>query len=35
LENEAAGVLLEIENVTGNQAPLPRRDPAAVTPHRA
>jgi type II secretory pathway component PulM len=35
LENEAAAVLLEIENVTGNQAPLPRRDPAAVTPHRA
>jgi type II secretory pathway component PulM len=29
LENEAAQVLLEIERVTGNQAPLPRRDPAA------
>jgi len=28
LENEAAQVLLEIENVTGNQAPLPRRDPS-------
>ena len=30
LENEAAEVLLEIERVTGNQAPLPRRDPAAT-----
>jgi hypothetical protein len=30
LENEAAEVLLEIERVTGNQAPIPRRD-AAVT----
>lgn len=30
LENEAAQVLLEIERVTGNQAPLPRRDPAAA-----
>lgn len=29
LENEAAQVLLEIERVTGNQAPLPRRDAAA------
>src|ERR1017187_3448006 len=28
LENEAAQVLLEIENVTGNQAPVPRRDPS-------
>jgi len=28
LENEAAQVLLEIENVTGNLAPMPRRDPA-------
>ena len=28
LENEAAQVLLEIERVTGNQAPIPRRDPA-------
>ena len=26
LEREAAEVLLEIERVTGNQAPLPRRD---------
>jgi hypothetical protein len=26
LETEAAQVLLEIEHVTGNQAPLPRRD---------
>src|ERR1700681_3433135 len=31
LENEAAQVLLEIELVTGNQAPIPRRDPAAAT----
>jgi hypothetical protein len=31
LENEAAQVLLEIESVTGNQAPIPRRDPAAAT----
>ena len=30
LEKEAAEVLLEIERVTGNQAPLPRRDPAAA-----
>jgi hypothetical protein len=30
LENEAAQVLLEIERVTGNQAPIPRRDPAAA-----
>ena len=30
LENEAAQVLLEIERVTGNQAPLPRRDQAAT-----
>src|SRR5271170_5507798 len=28
LENEAAQVLLEIERVTGNQAPIPRRDPS-------
>ena len=28
LENEAAQVLLEIENVTGNQSPVARRDPA-------
>ena len=27
LEIEAAQVLLEIERVTGNQAPIPRRDP--------
>jgi hypothetical protein len=31
LENEAAQVLLEIENVTGNQAPVARRDPSAAT----
>lgn len=30
LENEAAQVLLEIERVTGNQAPVPRRDSAAA-----
>ena len=30
LENEAAQVLLEIEAVTGNQAPVPRRDPASA-----
>src|SRR5271154_1776313 len=30
LENEAAQVLLEIERVTGNEAPIPRRDPAAA-----
>ena len=30
LEHEAAQVLLEIERVTGNQAPIPRRDPAAA-----
>jgi hypothetical protein len=30
LENEAAQVLLEIERVTGNQAPIPRRDPATA-----
>lgn len=30
LENEAAQVLLEIERVTGNQAPLPRRDQPAT-----
>jgi len=34
LENEAAQVLLEIERVTGNQAPLPRRDPAATSPRQ-
>jgi hypothetical protein len=32
LENEAAQVLLEIEAVTGNQAPLPRRDPDPASP---
>jgi len=32
LESEAAQVLLEIEAVTGNQAPIPRRDPAAASP---
>src|ERR1700726_2380176 len=33
LENEAAQVLLEIERVTGNQAPIPLRNPsAAVNP---
>jgi hypothetical protein len=30
LEVEAAQVLLEIERVTGNQAPIPRRDPSAA-----
>ena len=35
LENEAAQVLLEIENVTGNQAPIPRRDPATATKARS
>src|ERR1700680_3399407 len=30
LENEAAQVLLEIERVTGNQAPIPRRDRRAA-----
>lgn len=34
LEDEAAQVLLEIEKVTGNQAPIPRRDPEAVTARR-
>jgi hypothetical protein len=34
LENEAAQVLLEIERVTGNQAPIPRRDPAAANPRQ-
>src|SRR5271169_6884208 len=28
LENEAAQVLLQIEDVTGNQAPVARRDPS-------
>jgi hypothetical protein len=30
LEQEAAQVLLEIERVTGNQAPIPRRDPSTA-----
>lgn len=34
LENEAAQVLLEIERVTGNQAPIPRRDPATAASPR-
>ena len=34
LENEAAQVLLEIENVTGNQAPVARRDPATAATSR-
>ena len=34
LETEAAQVLLEIENVTGNQAPIPRRDPASAANSR-
>jgi hypothetical protein len=34
LEHEAAQVLLEIERVTGNQAPIPRRDPAAASPRQ-
>jgi hypothetical protein len=32
LENEAAEVLLEIERVTGNQAPIPRRDAPVIGP---
>ena len=35
LENEAAQVLLEIESVTGNEAPIPRRDPATATNPRS
>jgi len=35
LENEAARVLMEIENVTGNQAPLPRRDPSVAPAPRS
>jgi hypothetical protein len=35
LETEAAQVLLEIENVTGNQAPIARRDPTAASPPRS
>ena len=34
LEHEAAQVLLEIERVTGNQAPIPRRDPATAASPR-
>ena len=34
LEQEAAQVLLEIENVTGNQVRLARRDPAPATSRR-
>jgi len=34
LDQEAAQVLLEIENVTGNQAHLARRDPATATSRR-
>jgi len=30
LENEAAQVLLDIERVTGNEAPIPRRDPSVA-----
>src|SRR3981189_13931 len=32
LESEAAQVLLEIENATGNEAPVARRDPAGKSP---
>jgi archaellum component FlaC len=35
LENEAARVLMEIENVTGNEAHLPRRDPSVAAAPRA
>jgi hypothetical protein len=35
LENEAAQVLMEIENVTGNEAHLPRRDPLVAPAPRA
>src|ERR1700676_4328065 len=35
LESEAAQVLLEIENVTGNQAPIPRRDPSTAANPRS
>ncbi len=34
LEAEAAQVLLEIERVTGNQAAIPRKDPAVATSSR-
>jgi len=32
LESEAAQILLEIENATGNEAPVARRDPAVTSP---
>src|SRR6202035_4419616 len=35
LETEAAQVLLEIENVTGNEAPIARRDPTVAGPPRS
>src|SRR5579872_5623987 len=35
LETEAAQVLLEIENVTGNQAPIARRDPTVSSTPRS
>jgi hypothetical protein len=35
LETEAARVLLEIESVTGNEAPIARRDPAVTPPTRS
>jgi hypothetical protein len=35
LETEAAKVLLEIENVTGNEAPIARRDPTVAGPPRS
>src|SRR5258708_15818777 len=35
LESEAAQVLLEIENATGNEAPVARRDPAVTSPPRS
>src|SRR5712671_4000702 len=34
LEKEAAQILLEIELVTGNQAPIPRRDPSTAANSR-
>jgi hypothetical protein len=34
LENEAAQVLLEIENVTGNEAHLPRRGTVSAPPRQ-
>src|SRR3981189_2690949 len=35
LETEAAQVLLEIEKVTGNEAPIARRDPAVSSTPRS